>query len=338
MNVRRFLYFGYYVKKLNKPLFKKFLKYAKEKTGRSTISFCWDLLKCSIKYNISILEYFQFRFYECSEEEKKKWAGTGYMYEFQGYMNPKKYRDLLEDKIVFDKTYSQYIHHLVISLEDLQNDVRLREKILTNTSGKLVFKIKNGGCGKKVIIKSVSEYTVDTLVPFMVKLGYDLVEEYIQQHDEINRLAPTAVNTVRVITQLKEDKTVDIVGCRLRISVEGVVDNLAAGNIAAFINPETGVITGNGVYSDITKNEVEFHPITGVRISGFQIPYWKETIALVKEIACVDFRNRSIGWDIAITTTGPDLIEGNREWCKLLFQLPAKQGLKPILDKYYNNK
>ena len=81
-------------------------------------------------------------------------------------------------------------------------------------------------------------------------------------------------------------------GCRLRISVEGVVDNLAAGNIAAFINPETGVITGNGVYSDITKNEVEFHPITGVRISGFQIPYWKETIALVKEIACVDFGSR----------------------------------------------
>ena len=55
---------------------------------------------------------------------------------------------------------------------------------------------------------------------------------------------------------------------------------------------------------------------------------------MVKELAAMDSRNKSIGWDLAITSSGPDLIEGNREWCKLLYQLPARKGLKSVLEKY----
>ena len=44
--------------------------------------------------------------------------------------------------------------------------------------------------------------------------------------------------------------------------------------------------------------------------------------------------NSSVGWDIAITENGPELIEGNHNWCKLLWQLPVKKGLKHVLDKY----
>jgi hypothetical protein len=38
--------------------------------------------------------------------------------------------------------------------------------------------------------------------------------------------------------------------------------------------------------------------------------------------------------DIAITNRGPELIEGNHDWCKLLWQLPAKKGLKHMLVNY----
>ena len=67
---------------------------------------------------------------------------------------------------------------------------------------------------------------------------------------------------------------------------------------------------------------------------GFQVPFWSETLELVKAAALVNTDNRSIGWDVAITNDGPELIEGNHDWCKLLWQLPVKKGLKPILEKY----
>ncbi|MCS3050344.1 hypothetical protein NXV05_10445 [Parabacteroides johnsonii] len=336
MKLKRIMYFCYYLKKLNRPLFKKFLKYIQEQTGRSKMSIYWDIFKHSMKYNTSILEYFQFHFYEIPEAEKDTWAGTGYMYEYQKKMNPPKYRALLEDKTVFDKDYKKFIIHDVESLEDLKADIKKAEEVLANKSGKIVFKIKDGGCGKRVLVKECKEFTPQSMIDFMAKEEYDLVEAFIVQHPIINEIAPTAVNTCRIITQLDKNDNVVILGCRLRVSVSGYVDNLAAGNIAVPIDTETGVINGVGVYSDITKSDTEIHPVTKKPLVGVQIPYWKEAIAMAKEAAQVNTVNRAVGWDIAITTEGPDLIEGNREWCKLLFQLPAKQGLKPLLNKYLN--
>jgi hypothetical protein len=35
-----------------------------------------------------------------------------------------------------------------------------------------------------------------------------------------------------------------------------------------------------------------------------------------------------------MTENGPDLIEGNHDWCKLLWQLPVNRGMKSELDHY----
>ena len=163
---------------------------------------------------------------------------------------------------------------------------------------------------------------------------FDLVEEFIIQHPSLNALSPTAVNTVRIFTQLNRNNAVEILGCRLRISVNSTVDNMAAGNLAAPIDEQTGIIHSPAVYSDITKPEESKHPITRIPIVGFEIPFWKETIAMVKEAALLHPQNRSIGWDIVITESGPGFIEGNHDWCKLLWQLPVKKGLKSVLEAY----
>lgn len=334
MKYNRLLYFGYYVKKLNWPLFRKFLKYTKNETGRNTLSICMSVFHDSLKYNISILEYFQFRFYEKNKIEKSKWAGTGYMYEYQGFMNPRKYRSYLEDKRKFNKIYAEFLKHISLNLEDTEDATKV-EKLLANRSGKLVFKNSGGNCGKGIIVDKCANYTAQSVRQFMLDHGYDMVEECVTQHEELNRMSPTAVNTIRIFTQLDEHNEVVFLGCRLRISVNSCVDNLAAGNLAAPIDFNTGVINGPAVYSDITKPaETTTHPITGTEIVGFQIPYWNEVINMVRKAAKLETVNRTIGWDIAMTPEGPDMIEGNREWCKLLFQLPIHKGMKEELDKY----
>lgn len=326
------LYLGYYLKKMNWKLLKKFLTFATKETGKSKSYLLFSSITSVYVYNISILEYFQFRFYSKKTSEKKEWAGTGYMYEYQLLMNPKKERHILDDKRKFYKAYQKYFVHTVASLEELKSDCNLVKELLENPSGKMVFKVADGKCGVSVEVANTKDFDAKSMIAYMETKGLDLVEEFIIQHAAFNALSPSGVNTVRIFTQLDKNDEVVILGCRQRISVNSPVDNMAAGNLAASIDEYSGQISAAAVYSDITKEEEKVHPVTGVPIVGFQVPFWKETIGMVKEAAKLYPQNRSIGWDIVITERGPGFIEGNHDWCKLLWQLPAKKGLKGLLE------
>ncbi|MDX2281757.1 MAG: sugar-transfer associated ATP-grasp domain-containing protein [Saprospiraceae bacterium] len=332
--MHRFLYFGYYVKQLDRAKLFLFLNFAQKTSKKSKVYLLLDNLVSVFAYKISILEYFQFGFYNKSNVERKKWAGTGYMYEYQLFMNPKSQRHILDDKTQFYKFYGEFFVHPVGDITDLKNKPNLAQDILNNQSGKIVLKVSDGKCGKGVLIMQSNDFTPETLITFMETEGYDLVEAFLVQHPDLNNLSPSAVNTVRVFTQLNKDNNVELLGSRLRISVNSSVDNMAAGNMAAPIDEETGIVVGPGVYSDISKQDEAIHPITNAPIIGFQVPFWKETIAMVKQAALKHPQNRSIGWDVVITQNGPGLIEGNHDWCKLLWQLPVKRGLKSMLEIY----
>jgi len=339
--LRRILYLGYYLKKLDAEQFWRFFSYVKKQKNVSSFSLMVDIIVSSLKYNISLLEYFQFCFYKLSDEERKQYAGTGCMYEYQLVMNPKSSRCVLEDKIEFHKRFGQFVKHLAVDRKSLRRDETLRALLLSNPSGKVVLKNSRGQCGWQVRILDAAFFQDHDIVSFMENNGFDLAEEFINQHPDLMKLSPSGVNTIRIITQLNADNEVELLGARLRISENCPVDNMASGNFAAPIDIDTGTVNGPGVYSDITKEDVDIHPVTGVPVVGFRIPLWPEIIAMAKKAALIEPANRSVGWDIAVTEKGPELIEGNHDWCKLVWQLPVKQGLKAILDRHldeYKNR
>lgn len=329
----RFFYFFYYIRKLDRNKFRLFLDYARNETGKTKISLLWDAVTSVFIFNISLLEYFQFRFFEKNRTERSNWVGTGYIYEYQLKMNPRTARVILLDKIRFLNHFSSFIERGYADLQTLKSDQQIADRLLSNKSARLVLKGSRGQVGAEVEVISCLDYSPETLIKYMMENRYDLAEEYVLQHPDMMALSPSGLNTVRILTQLNEGN-VEFLGARLRVSVNSPVDNMAAGNLAAFIDMEKGVVSGPGVYSDITKEDMPVHPVTGKEIKGFIIPYWNEVIKLTKEAALYLPENRSVGWDIAITAEGPELIEGNHNWCKLLWQLPAKKGLKKMLEKY----
>lgn len=335
--MKKLIYLGYYIKCMDWAKFNLFLEHTNKQYNKSQVTIIMDILYSIFKYNISILEYFQFDFCNKSKQERDSWAGTGYMYNYQLIMNPKEERIILDDKRIFAKVYSKYFVHIVASLEDLKSKPLIIDNLLKNPSGKMVFKTANGKCGATVEIVDTKDFDDKIIITYMEIKKLDIVEEYIIQHPELNKLSPSGVNTVRIFTQLDKNNEVILLGCRQRISINSPVDNMAAGNIAAVIDEQTGKIIDAAVYSDITKKEESIHPVTGVWIVGFQVPFWKETINMVKEAATLHPQNRSIGWDIVITENGPGFVEGNHDWCKLLWQLPAKKGLKSLLKPHLKN-
>jgi hypothetical protein len=329
--MKRLKYFGYYLLKTDWKTFSRFLNYAAEESARNKSWVFLDAIHSTFRYNISLLDYFYFRFFEKSPDERRQWAGTGFMYEYHLRMNPKDKREVLENKISFLNHYRPFVKRRFESLQEMQKG--RAAQLLGNTSGKLVLKGARGQVGTEVEVVNAADYTPTRLIKYMQSKGYDLAEEYVQQHPALMALSPSGLNTVRIFTQLHNGH-VELLGARLRLSVNSPVDNLGAGNLAAPIVPETGIVNGSGVYSDITKSDEAVHPITGAPIESFQVPFWPEILQMAKDAALYNTENRSIGWDIAITPHGPELIEGNHNWCKLLWQLPVKQGLMAMLQKY----
>lgn len=328
---RRLVYFGYYFRQLDWQMLGKFMRHLRAETGWSRPRQWAYIIRDSLRFNISILEYYQFRFFELTEEQKGEWAGTGTMYEFHRRANPPATRRVLQDKREFYLAYRKFFKHDLHSLADLKRVPETVEKLLTSNQ-KLVFKEATGNCGAGVSIRPVDEMTPSQLTEYMESEGFDLVETFVEQHAALNALSPSAVNTIRIFTQISGKRGYEVLGCRLRISVNSPVDNLAAGNMAAPIDLGSGVVNGPSVFSDITRPPAERHPITGVPIVGFQVPFWTETLDLVREASLLHPENRSVGWDIVVTEDGPGLIEGNHDWCKLVWQLPVQIGLKKHLD------
>lgn len=333
-NNMRIIYLLYYIKNLDSKKYFSWVNYIAARYSRSKISLILDSVYCSLVYKTSLLEYFQFGFYNLDAQERKKWAGTGFMYEFQLKMNPKDKRDILDDKTKFHKYYNEFFVHSVYNYDELKNNPALINHLLSQPSGKVVLKVADGKCGAQVKIVNSADVDAGSLLRLMENEKFDLAEEFIIQHPEMNRLSPSAVNTVRIFTQVLDNNSVEILGCRQRISVNSAIDNMAAGNLAAEIDEHTGIIISPGVYSDITKDEETLHPVTGVDIVGFQVPHWPQILEMVKKAALAFPQNKSIGWDIVVTEKGPGLIEGNHDWCKLVWQLPVKRGLKHKLLKH----
>jgi hypothetical protein len=67
---------------------------------------------------------------------------------------------------------------------------------------------------------------------------------------------------------------------------------------------------------------VECHPDTGLPIVGIMLPFWRESIELVRRAHQSAFaRFAFLGWDIALTNEGPILLETNSGWGALFHQV-----------------
>lgn len=331
--LKRLIYFFYYLKQTTAHRLNHFMNYAVRVSGRSRLSILLDSIYSTFRYNISLLDYFYFRFYSLNRQERFQWVGTGYLYEFQLRMNPKCARELLIDKRRFLQHFRPFIKRSFVTLQELKTNPVLLENLHAGTTGRIVLKGARGQIGAQVKVIAAEGLGYKDIIKRMESGGYDLAEEYVIQHPALMELSSSGLNTVRIITQLHNGH-VHFLGVRLRISVNSSVDNMAAGNLAAPVDLETGVVSGSGVYSDITRSDETFHPVSGKAIKGFKIPYWHEVLDLARQAALHTPENKSVGWDIAITPDGPELIEGNHNWCKLLWQLPVKKGLKHELEKF----
>lgn len=149
-----------------------------------------------------------------------------------------------------------------------------------------------------------------------IKSGRFLVQERIIQHEKMSSIFSNATNSVR-ITSLYDRKTgeVKILPSFLKVGIGNMtVDNWAIGGLIVELDVATGRLKEWAYYKPGYGKKVQEHPDSGVVFKDFEIPFFEETIALVKKFHHMLKNVHSIGWDITITPDGPCIIEGNDNW------------------------
>lgn len=201
----------------------------------------------------------------------------------------------------------------------------IEEGLKELADGKYVCKPTLGQCGRDIFLVEITDgnfkfnngKNINDLKDALKKEPY-IIQEFVVQHDAMKKLNASSVNTIRIVTT-KFNSNVHLFVAVLRIGVtDSLMDNAAAGGTYVGIDSKTGKLLKYGYYHN-RPMELK-HPISNVVYEGYQIPFWNETVEMVKKLHLYFRKYPSIGWDVAITKNGPQIIENNYDWDFVMLQ------------------
>ncbi|HTV00203.1 MAG TPA: sugar-transfer associated ATP-grasp domain-containing protein [Luteitalea sp.] len=159
--------------------------------------------------------------------------------------------------------------------------------------------------------------------------GSFVLQRRLANHERLVPLGEHALCTSRILTYRSHDDDIRFLFAYFRMPTADVAaDNYALGGLASEIDVTTGIL-GPGSFKSLEQLEVycDTHPLTGARITGFQLPDWPATLDLCIRAHRTFASHFSVGWDVALTTHGPVLVEGNYNWDVVLAQQPHGRPL-----------
>lgn len=302
--------------------------------GWSRFLTCMDIIYCRRIIHCNYEEYLKYKFYNLKNRYRKKFMLVHHQRNYMRYLNTPGFTLF---KYQFYSHIPQCYSREIIQLPSCGIDVFLA---FAKKHGTFVTKPDGGSYGRDV---KIFHYTTeeDALLFFKNLKERTVCEEFIQQHDDMNKLNPTSVNTVRFVSlRINDEIVITTASLRTAASNDKFVDNMRKGGIGAQVNLETGVLFTHGY--DYSGNTYITHPVTGCAFMGFKIPNWEKAVNLVKtahsQIPECDY----LGWDIALTKDGADIIEANTAPGPMLTQfmdlIPKGELVLPLLKNRIKTK
>ena len=301
------------------------------RSGKGTLASLADIVACGFRYQAGYMDYLVFEFDRLTAAQRATYITRGKNNAYVRLLNPRENWHILEDKVEFLKRF-EGIHGR--EWIDLRETDEAGFESFCEKHPQIVVKPLDGTCGRG--IEFIETQTRIVGLFDMLREGRQyLAEEFIVQHPDISRVYPLSVNTLRLVT-IKNHDTVHLVFSSMRIGNGKRVDNLNSGGMAVIVDMQTGKISTPGADKD--GKAYDRHPMTDVPLVGVQIPFYQESVALVKRAALTVPELGYIGWDVAVTEKGPVIIEANHFPGHDIYQFqvhlgPDRIGLAPRFDK-----
>lgn len=282
--------------------------------GGSKIRYFIDGISCGYRHGASPENYKVLRFYEKNTRERATYLTSGRSVkadrELNRTMTPEDNK-IMARKSLFYKKYEGLIKRKWCYVPECSFS-----QMAAFLEGKevVICKPDRGIMGHGIEKKKVGE--IEDLEAFYRKGQQEnlLLEECIIQHDSLEKISPGCVSTIRINAARDGKGEICLVGACLKGGRAGAVaDNFHSGGVAYPVGLESGRILGPGRNNTEIK-DYTLHPGSEVTMPGLEIPHWNhilETVQLAMErMPHVGY----VGWDIAVTPDGCELVEGNCHW------------------------
>lgn len=258
---------------------------------------------CMRRYHCNVEEYFAYNFYKISHEIRKKFLLVYHQRNMYKLINLKGFT---RSKGSFAKRFPTQFGRDFLQIESCQYSDFAE---FFKKHQRIIMKPDDASYGRDIQVFDYKDVSDAFMIFSQYKDKNYICEEYIKQHPAMDALNPNSVNTVRVLVLL-EDGEVNVIAAALRTGKRDcVVDNLKHGGIGANVNIETGMVDTIGM--DYSGETYRVHPDTGHSFIGLQIPFWKETLSMIREVHLQCSQCPLLGWDIAVTEEGPVIVETN---------------------------
>lgn len=186
-------------------------------------------------------------------------------------------------------------------------------KEVTGESGKGAFALKSKNGRLSIFDEEVS---VSEVVNRIGNATF-VIQEKLKNHPIIDEVYSKSLNTLKLITILNRDGSVEFFDAVMRFGAGGsFVDNASQGGVFVGVS-EDGFLQEVGYHEPgIKKNLVVngIHPDTNVKFGGMKLPFWDEMLKAAKEFHKFFYGIPSIGWDVAFTPDGFVFTETGEDW------------------------
>lgn len=329
--------FSYYLRVFRKASFKKFfgvVSEAHKKSGKGKIPIMFDIFKSMKKYGAGYYDYIIFEFWNLTPEQRDTYLTRFRSKKLVTLMNDPEYNHFFENKNEFNKLFKKYIGREFV---DLKTASKEEIKEFYNTREKIFAKLLDQSCGigcELLLTKDFSNF--EEFYNYIREKQFGTIEDVITQHEDLAKLYPFSVNTMRMITMVDAKGVPHCLFAAFKMGNGGrVVDNYG---LHSPVDLETGEILFPAHSGDTTAGILYTeHPYTHIPLLGYKVPMIKEAVKLVEEAALVVPQMRYIGWDVATTPKGPVIIEGNGDCAHDFWQLPGQTedgyGFIPVIKK-----
>lgn len=313
--------------------FKKVLREIKKLSKETNIAFLrlfFDYILAVIRHGTLIRQYTIGEFWKKSNFERKRCLTYPRMVKLMKKYNNSHYIPLLNSKTQFNDFFKEFVKRDWLYLKESTFE---QFSSFVQKHDTVIIKPINGVEGFGIRKFIYSKYQKNNLENLFIELQNEdvLVEECILQHSKMF-FGNTSVNTIRTMTILDKNGQGHVVKAMLRAGVgDTVVDNYCQGGSIYEIDINTGVVNS---YGKSKAGELHiYHPNTNIVMLGYKIPKWNEVINISKQAAEHIPQVRIIGWDVAITNDGVQLIEGNHNPDYELYEYLGSNGYYKIFKE-----